>query len=227
MILFLLISQLFAQSPQTVYKNNTAHDLFNEDKVFESKQILQNEVIENPGSPELKYNFGKVFEKSNEVDDAIREYVAAAKSNQNSELQFQSLFNAARLYGDKKDIPNALKYYQLALDIKPDSLEVKTNIELLIQNGGGGGGGENNQQQNQNQDQNENKEGDGKQNQQQPPPPQGKPEQKKQQPQKFKSQELSEQDVRRILEELKRQEDQIRKKMNEQKTQESPIGKDW
>ncbi len=225
MILFLLLAQLLAQSPQAVYKNNTARDLFEQEKVFEAKQIIQNEVIENPQSSELKYNFGKVFEKSNETDDAIREYLSAAKSNQNPELQFQSLFNAARLYGEKKDISLALKYYQLALDIKPESIEVKTNIELLVQSGGGGGGQNNQQQnQNQNQDQKQNQEGQDKKDQQQP---QGKPDQQKQQPQKFKSQELSEQDVRRILEELKRQEDQIRKKMNEQKTQESPIGKDW
>lgn len=225
MIWILLVASVWAQSPQTVYQNNSAEELFLADKTFEAKQIIQNEVIQNPNSPELKYNFGKIFEKTNEVEDSIREYLSAAKSTQNSELQFQALFNAAKLYADKKDIKNGLKYYQMALDLKPDSVEVKTNIELLVQSGGGGGGeGQNNQQQDQQGDQKDQKQGDGKEQQQQPP--QSGQQQKQSAPQ-FKSQELTEQDVRRILEELKRQEDQIRKKLNEQKTQESPIGKDW
>lgn len=228
MMFFLLLFSLFAQSPKTVYQNNEAIGLLGEEgRSFEAKQILQEQVIEHPDLGELKYNYGQVFEKSNDADDAIREYLGAAKNSKDGGLQFQAFFNAARLYGEKKEIPNALKYYQLALDLKPDSIETKTNIELLMKSGGGGGGGKDNQKQDSN-NQQDKKEGEGDPKKDQPQPQGQKPQQQpKKQPQKFKSQELSEQDVRRILDELKRQEDGIRKKLNDQKPQESPIGKDW
>jgi tetratricopeptide (TPR) repeat protein len=225
MIWLFLISNLLAQSPQSVFNNNRAKELFQNDKTFEAKQIIQNEVIQNPNSPELKYNFGKIFEKTNEVENSIREYLSAAKTSKNPELQFQALFNAAKLYADKKDIQNGLKYYQMALDLKPDSVEVKTNIELLVQSGGGGEG-QNNQQQDPQSDNKDQKQR-GEQKGPQQPSQAGQQQKQRQQPKPFKSQDLTEQDVRRILEELKRQEDQIRKKLNKQKTQESPIGKDW
>ena len=45
-----------------------------------------------------------------------------------------------------KKIPEALEQYQAALEINPTSSEVKTNIELLIQQQNQGGQGENDQE---------------------------------------------------------------------------------
>lgn len=219
--LLLLISSVFAGNPAVIYKNNKAVGLFSDEKIVESKIQLEKEVVNYPKEGALHYNLGVVHENSKELEKAIKEYVSTANSTKDQDLKFQSLFNAARVYSDQKDIPNALKYYQAALEIRPESQEVKNNIELLFQ--GNGGGGENSQQEQKSDQQNK----EDKKQQQPEPQKQDQNQKKKQAPKPFKSEELSEQDVRKILDELKRQEEQIRAKMNNQKSKETPNGKDW
>lgn len=222
--LVIFVQELRAfDSPSVVYKNNKAVDLFTEEKVLESRMSLEKEVVNHPKGGALHYNLGVAHENSKEPEKALKEYISASKNAEDKELQFQANFNAARLYGEQKDIPSALKYYQAALEIKPDSEEVKNNIELLFQGNGGGGSDSDKQQKSDQQDQKENKD---QQQQPQPQQPQNN-QQKKQAPKPFDSKDLSEQDMRKILNELKRQEEQIRAKINNQKSKETPIEKDW
>jgi Ca-activated chloride channel family protein len=235
MILFLILlfqSKAFAiADPSLIYQNNSAVKLFAKEKILESKTVLENEVVNHPKESVLHYNMGVVHENSKEPEKAIQEYLSSTKMSENKELQFYGYFNAARAYGEQKDIPNALKNYQAALGIRPDSVEVKTNIELLIKNGGGGGGGNDDKDQKSDQDKDKDKkEGKDQKKPDQPNKPPDKPkdgEQKKPAPKPFKSEELSEQDVKRVLNELKRQEEQIRAKMNNEKSKETPVEKDW
>lgn len=211
--------------PAVVFKNNRAIREFNNEKVMESKMLLEKEVVDHPDSGALHYNLGVVHENSKEAENAIKEYLSSVKNTEDKELQFQGNFNAARLYGEQKDIPNALKYYQAALEVKPDSQEVKTNIEMLFK-GDGGGGKSDKDKESDKKDQKEKKDQKDQGQQQQPDKPKDD-QQKKKAPKPFKSEDLSEQDVKKILDELKRQEEQIRAKMNNQKSKESPVDKDW
>src|SRR5690606_14691812 len=107
---------------------------------------------------------------------------------------------------------------------KPDAMQVKQNIELLWQQQGGGGKGD---QQSENQEgesdqQDSQQDAQGDQNQQS----NSQPQQRK--PQPFKSQELSQDQVRKILEELKNQEQKIRAMEYEEKGgQNATTGKEW
>lgn len=210
-----------AENPAVVFKNNKAVREFNNEKLFESRINLEKEVVNHPKVSALHYNLGVAHENSKEPEKALKEYLSAAKAAEDPELQFQANFNAARLYGEMKDIPNALKYYQAALEINPESQEVKNNIELLFQGNGGGGNNSDKEQESDQKDQQDNNQN------QQPQQPQNNQQQKKQAPKPFNSKELSEQDMKKILDELKRQEEQIRAKMNNQKSKETPVEKDW
>lgn len=222
-LLMLLSIKVFAmERPDVVYKNNQAEKLFKEEKISDSRIVLEKEVVNHPKAGPLHYNLGVIHENSKEPEKALREYKATASMTSDQVLKFKSHFNAARVYGEQKDIPNALKQYQAALDLMPESQEVKTNIELLFQGNGGGG---NQSQEDQKSDQQ--KEDQKQQQGQKPQEPQQQGQKKNQAPKPFKSEELSNQDVRRILDELKRQEEQIRAKMNDKKSKESPDGKDW
>lgn len=231
---FLVTVQVAAQAPGIVFKNNQGVGLLKtEDKVFEGAELLQKEVVNHPESPELRYNLGSAMELSKENDKAIQEYLSAAKlagANKDGLLQFQAFFNAARAYGEKKEIPNALKYYQMALEIQPDSQEVKTNIELLLANSGGGSGGDSDKQdgkQDKKQDGKDQDKKDGKDKEPKQDSPQNQQPKGKPKPKPFKSEELTEQDVKRILDELKRQEEQIRAKMMNKKSRSQDVEKDW
>ncbi len=225
-VYFLTLIQvaMASSNPSVVFKNNSAVNSYNQEKLVESKTELEKLAVNNPKEASLHFNLGVVNEESKDLEKAISEYQASIRVAEDEEVRFKANFNLARLYGEKKDTINALKHYQAALDIKPDSEEVKTNIELLFQNQGGGGDDSNEQQQS-NQPDEQNQEG---QQQAQQPQNQNQGQGKKPQaPQQFKSQDLSQQDVRRILEELKRQEEQIRAKMNNQRSKETPVDKDW
>lgn len=179
----------------------------------------------NPAEEKLHYNLGLGFQVSQRGPEAEASYGLVMKSPRATEDEkFSVEYNLGVMAQKNKDVDGALKHYQAALDLDPESRETKINIELLIQQGGGGGQGQQNQDGKQGQDP---QEGNGND----PKDPDQKPQQyapnKPQKPQ-FKSEELTPSDVNKILGELKQQEQRIRAefgKRNQQK--EAPGGKDW
>lgn len=183
----------------------------------------------SPMDPTLKLNLGFTFYLNEEYAKALKESRSVAQQAKDSDGRFYGYFNAAKAAEKLKDIPLALSLYQKALAERPQSKEVKTNIELLFQGGEGEGEGEQQSENPENQDQKQPNEGSGEQEQKNPPP-EGKgqqPEQKKQQPKPFQSQELTDDDVRKILEELKDQENRIRANEMQKGAKEAPRDKDW
>lgn len=187
-------------------------------------------------SPEVHLNLGLYFESVENYDEALKAYEVAEQLAKTSEEKFYSLFNQGSVAAKKQDIDRALKAYQGALDIYPESAEVKKNIELLWQQSQGKGKGKNKDDKNQdknNQDQNKDQQGKGDKDQKDQKDPKDNKDQKdkKDQPkpnnQQFKSQQLSQEDVKKILEELKNQEQAIRAKEYERGKKENPKGKDW
>lgn len=176
-------------------------------------------------SPEMLMNVGRVYEELKQYDQALKAYQGALKFADKADQKFYAHFNIGNVYAAKKQIDEALKSYQAALDIKPNSREVKHNIELLIQGGQGQGQGEGEQDQKQDDPNQKNKDQQGQQ-----PKDQGQDRKSSQQykMKPFKSDNLNEQDVNKIFDELKQQENNIRDNMNKQENpKESSGGKDW
>ena len=166
----------------------------------------------------LYLNLGLALEFDGELDKSFFAYESAQKySGGDPEIDFLSLYNAARIRGQQGQVTEALRLYQGALEILPHSVEVKTNIELLTaksqkskgdgdpRSGGKGDGSDSR--------------GDDKRR--------DRPYQNgKEQSRLFESRELSEDDVRKILEEIKNQEQKIRAKEHKS-AKEKPHAKDW
>ena len=68
-----------------------------------------------------------------DFESALKEYDRVGKESPHSLERFHSFFNSGFIGSQKEDKDRALDFYQKALDEKPDSLEVKTNIELMFQ----------------------------------------------------------------------------------------------
>ncbi|UOF01390.1 tetratricopeptide repeat protein [Bdellovibrio reynosensis] len=187
----------------------------------------------------LHLNLGLSFEGLQQAEKALASYKEAetlALKEQNQELVFMARFNQAQLLGKAKRIDEALSLYQKALEIIPTSKEVKTNIELLTQGEGGGNGGENQKDQKDqsgDQQKDQNKDGQGDQNKDKEQDQEQKDEKKemkqspKYKPRPFQGKELSEADVKKILGELKQQEEKIRAEYNKKEVKEQPRDKDW
>lgn len=234
--------------PRVVLENNLSLKSLEKKKTAEARQYLLDALSKAPENEALHLNLGLQWEVQEENEKALKEYQFVYDSAQNPEIKFLAAFNTAVALGKMKKVEEALHYYQLALDIHPESPEVKTNIEMLTQSQSGGQG--ENQQQDKNsqgnqdqKDKNQNEDNKDKKGQKpQEQKDKGKnkdkkddqnkdknkqPEKQKQQPRPFKSKDLTKEDVRKILEELKRQEQQIRSKVNNKARKERPNDKDW
>jgi Ca-activated chloride channel family protein len=202
-----------------IQNNNQGVKAFKEERLNDAYNAFVTSLSELPFSPEIHYNLGRTFFENKEYDKAQKEAKIAAKyAPEKSETKFQALFLQGASLGEAKKVDEAIAAYQEALEIKPDSVEVKTNIELLTQQQQGGGGGEDQQQQQQ--------QGDGKDQKQDPNQGQQQQQQQKQ-PKPFKSDELNKKDVENILDELERQEEEIRAKFQREGVKEAPKDKDW
>ncbi len=189
----------------------------------------------DPFAGALHLNLGLSFEGLQQAEKAIQSYKEAealALKEQNPTLIFMARFNQAQLLGKAKKVDEAIALYQKALEIIPSSVETKTNIELLTQSQQGQGGQDNqqqNQQGNQNQQQKQQNQGDNKdqKDKDQKEEPQQVQQSSKYKPRPFQGKELSEGDVKKILGELKQQEEKIRAEYNRKEMKEQPRDKDW
>ena len=208
------------------WKNNQGVRRFGEKKPVEAFDKFTEALTEMPFSGRVHYNLGTSFLAHRQYEKALSEYQAAIKSSNTNasadrETRFRAHFNSGVALTEMKKIDEALASYQAALEENPGSVETKTNIELLTKMGGGGGEGD---------DSNQKSNGDDKDsgNQQgQNPKDQKNAQKPRPTPRQFKSEDLSQQDVSKILEELKRQEEQIRARMSNEGAKDAPADKDW
>jgi Ca-activated chloride channel homolog len=236
-LLFFISMPAFAFGPPSIQYNDDGIRKYQTEDYGSAFDDFAKALSRDPFNPAFHLNLGDTFMKNGELDKAASEFEAVEGSPKSTQQEkFKAMFNAGNAAVSAKDIPKALKYYQRALDYDPDSLEVKTNIELALasQQGGGKGddkdqkdkkdqkdqklGGDDKKQQDQNKDQNKDQQKEPDKGPGPKPTPHG-----------FKSQALNENDVRRILEELKRQEEEIRAKQYKERrdTPEREIEKDW
>jgi len=224
----IFVNQIFvghsanAQSLTAIRENNEAvKKLEQEDALAAEKQLL-NALPKAPFDPVLRLNLGLTYEVQKKPERALKEYNTALRSSViTDEAQFYAHFNSGNASAQLKNIPQALAHYQAALKVRPDSEEVKKNIELLMQQGGGQGKGDKKDNNGQGNEQSENENKGPGENENDQPQDQGK------QKPEFKSQNLSKDDVRKIMEELKSQEKKIRALEYGKQGKEAQPGKDW
>lgn len=238
-------------SINTLYKDYLARQDIKKEK-YEEALSKYYSLLEDDGERAATHsNIGIILNSIQKPDDSLKSLQHAlrlAESQGDKEMVFKVRYNLGVYYGALKKIPEALEHYQAALDIVPDSLEIKTNIELLMQQQQQqqkeqSGDGEQNQDKSKSgQDQNKkDNPGNDKKDQkdekdrkdQKDENKDQKDEQKKQsspkyQPRPFKGDQLSEGDVKKILGELKNQEQKIRANFEKkEKGKSNKNEKDW
>ncbi|MFZ4403789.1 MAG: tetratricopeptide repeat protein [Pseudobdellovibrionaceae bacterium] len=228
------------------WSNLKGNQLLRDKQASEALKSYVQGLSAAPFHPDLHLNLGLTFEVLGQNDKALSEYKQSEKfwlPKKDAKI-FYSYFNQAQVLGKEKKVEEALELYQKALAINPTSMEVKTNIELLTQQQQGQGQGEGKDQDPKNQDQNkqnkpEDKNNDSDKDKSEKDKDQNKDQNKdkdnktpknspKYKPRPFDGKEISEQDAKKILGELKQQEQKIRAEYNKrQNSKESPRDKDW
>lgn len=202
-----------AEALGTIRNNNRGVGEMEKEKAFQAEKTFIETLAEDPFNVVLRYNLGTSYLGQKKFDASMKEYDAILRRAElDKNLAFAAHFNAAIAAQENKNIDLALKHYQGALNLQPDSKEVKTNIELLT-NAKGGGGGQGDQKKDPNDPKGDN--------------PGGSPQngdKSKDKPEK----PIGEKEMKDILEELGRQEQRIRalEYGNKKGTDKGP-SKDW
>ncbi len=203
-----------------IWRNNEAVEHLKQKKVLEAHEEFTELLSEKPFHPLYQFNMGSSFIGIEEMEKAKQMYAEILKQNPlPPELEFAVQYNLGVLNSTKGgDTEKALAHYQKALALQPESQEIKTNIELLMQSQGKGGKGENKDKNKDKKNKDESEEGE---QQKEPQSFQNK------QPDQFKSKDMSKGDVKKILEELKKQEQRIRAKHERKGGREADRDKAW
>jgi len=178
-------------------------------------QNLSKALVYDPDSSEIQNALGVLFSKSEQWDKALAAFQIAEKLASSPDEQFSARFNIGVVHHAQKNVDPALQAYLKALEIKPESKETKINIELLIQSMQGQGNGDGEKSNNASESQNDFNQDPQKYKESKP------------QPKQFQSKELSEADMKRILDELRNQEQKIRTEFNKREQKERIREKDW
>lgn len=260
LIFFLCLSCGPVPHPEFYLLNQKALEHFESKDAVAARNALTESLEHEAFAPEVNYNLGLAFEFEQEPEKSLGAYSAVGDiTSADPRTKYLALFNKALLLAKKNEYAKALETYQRALSLFPQSLEVKMNIEKLLQQqaqqknsqGSQSQSNENSQDQSQSQkkndenqknqpgkdpnksqdqekkensDNNENSKDEKDQKNNEDKNKQGSPKYK---PREFKG-ELHEQDVKKILGELKAQEDKIRSQINRGKNQKTQRReKDW
>ncbi|MCX7978883.1 MAG: tetratricopeptide repeat protein [Bdellovibrionaceae bacterium] len=241
LLLFFISGCLDSSNPKAWWLNRRSIEHLEKENRDLFRDDILDAMVHEPFRPELHLNLGLAYEMSGEAEKALRSWAGVENLTSDKEAHFYAYFNQAQLLGKAKQYDQALELYKKALEIRPSSTEVKTNIELLLQDqqkqqqsgqqnqqSGGSQSQNQDQRQNQNQQQNEkkpnneqNKDDDREKSKSLQYEPY-----KKYVPREFKG-ELDEAAVRKIFTELRQQDQRIRSRYQKKEIKESPREKDW
>jgi tetratricopeptide (TPR) repeat protein len=239
-----VVSSSWAQSVDLIYQNNKAVRVFGVEKKLEAYELFLETLILDPYEPTVQFNVGSSLQALGEVEKAEKLYKQLLK-DVNAQLtknlspveqqkwlkvKFALLYNLGVHYQGTQKIDEALDSYQQALELIPNSKEIKTNIEMMFTGGGGGKGDGKEKNKDQKDDgkgeQDKKDQGEGDKQEEQKPSD-GDRTNEKQKGKEFDQTQMSSEDLRRIMEELKQQEQGIRAKVQRKGEKAEPKDKQW
>jgi Ca-activated chloride channel family protein len=213
--------------------NEKGNKEFAEGNYKEALEYYHRAGIERPETPEIYYNHANALVETGSFEEAAEKYGKALTTDDIS-LQAGIYYNSGNGYFLQEDYVKAIEAYQQTLELNPDDLDAKYNLELARnrlkeqmerkpqeQNRQG----QQQQQQNQQSNQQDQKQQQPKENQQQDQEQQQK--QQQQQQQQPNPDEMSKEDALRILRALEEADEENQKNRQKVKIEGTYRGKDW
>lgn len=247
-ILILMISTAVVLAEDYVSLNEKGNKAFAEKKYGEALDFYRDAEIEKPETPAIQYNHGNTLLEAGRFKEALEKYNHSLVTDDVS-LQSRVLYNTGNGYFIQQNYQKAIEAYQKTLDITPDDLDAKYNLELArvrlreqMQN-------QKQDQQQQDQDQQEQDQQEQEQKQEQPQQQDEEQEQQQQQeqqqnqqqnenpedeeqkqqpqPQEVNPADMPKEDAERILNALENQEKENQEKQRRFKVSGKYTGSDW
>lgn len=208
LFIFMSISTLSCSKGSIEHNLGIFHFKF---KNYESaEKSFVNALVENPNLGISRYALALSFLPREQLKDSLTELNSLLKKNTSDEAKFKLFFAKAVVYSLLGELEPALNFYQKCLYLKPDSIEVKTNIELLFGEDGDGKGNALKSAKSKKKKDSSDSDGEGERSEDDPES-QNEAE-KKQQEESQTKKNLSPAELKRILKELQQQEKKVRAK---------------
>jgi tetratricopeptide (TPR) repeat protein len=125
----ILLLGSFAVAQDYASLNNKGNDSFKEGEYKDALDYYNQAEIERPETPEITYNQGNALMKMGNYEEAV-EKLQHALNTDNAELQADAYFNLGNGFFEQERFQNAIQMYQKTLEIRPDDLDAKFNLEL-------------------------------------------------------------------------------------------------
>lgn len=222
-ILILLNATLVNANTLDIIKYNRLVESI-KDKDYDIKKEDEDLTLKLLGKDEkvMHYNLGALYLKQNQLDSAKKQfqYVIQEQEVASNEALLNSAFNMGAILSQEGNVDEAISYYQQALDIDPGHVEAKHNIELLLKQMS------QSSDQNKQEDDNEDESSESAGQDEEKPDSTGEKQNvgSSNNNEMLPNQTLSDKEEQAILNELIRQENEIRKRQRHQIKQ---TDKDW
>jgi len=214
-----------------VEKGNRAYSEQDYKTALEQYHVAETEI---PESPELEYNVAGALYQQGKYEEALDKFTRSLNSTDIG-LEGRGHYNIGNTHYRMGDYQNAILSYENALNINPDDVDAKFNLELARkmmkeqmkpeEQQQDQQQQQQEQQQQQDQEQEQQEEQDQEQQNEQQDQQQNQQDQQQQQPQDV--QEMSKEDAERILNALRDDEKDIQEKLRRHRVSGSYRGKDW
>lgn len=235
------------------YKELTAdgNEAYRQDDFESALKLYKEAEVESPKQPILDYNIGSVLHQQTRYEEALQRYQAALYAKE-PQFQADAYYNTGNTLFRSQQYVEAIQAYQKSLELTPEDIDAKYNLELARKKLK-----EQAQQEQQKQDQQQQQQEQSDQDQQQQKQQQQQQDQEQQQQQEQEDQQedqqeegsegeegeqdeqqaqlqqqeeqegMEKEDAERILNAIAGDEKDLQKKLRKRKVKSSYQGKDW
>ncbi len=203
------VGAVFANPESLVRKGNKE---FRDGDFKEALDFYNQAEIEAPQTPEIAFNQGTALLKAENYDTAAIKFEQALNTD-DADLQAAAYYNLGNTHFEREDYMSAINSYRKTLEINPDDLDAKYNLELArnrlkeqMEN----------QEQNQDEQQQEQEEKEKQEQEEQEQQQQGEQEQEQEQPQPQEEEQQEEE------QQQQQQQQQEQQEQDEEEQQQQP-----
>ncbi|MFH0947777.1 MAG: tetratricopeptide repeat protein [Elusimicrobiota bacterium] len=120
------ISLLYSSARTLISKGNNAYNGEKYDVALENYHLAESK---KPGSCEVPFNLGNVYYKTDNYEEAIKNYERTTYSK-DIKLQQKSYYNIGNALFRSEKLSEAIQFYKKALELEPDDNDAKFNLEF-------------------------------------------------------------------------------------------------
>jgi Ca-activated chloride channel family protein len=233
---FLILTGGLAMAGNFATLNEAGNKAFEKGNFQEALDLYRQAETERPETPELYYNEANALVETGKYEEAVEKFTKALNTDDIT-LQARAYYNGGNGFFKKEDFRQAIEWYQKSLELNPDDMDAKYNLELarnrLREQMERQPQDKQQQQQQQQQDQQKQEQKQQEQKPEEQKQDQQQQQQDQQQQQQMEKQqqpdpnEMTEEDALRILRALDDAEKDNQKEQKRFKAQGTYRGKDW